>query len=412
MPSPAPLATLLADLEAAVRAGDRPGALECARRIEQRLATEAAANATLECLVRALLAELDAPRAPQERVTIKALGAERGLDPAAAEGLLYPVWFGTNRKPTQDGTGFTGERHDRITRGRAEVFIPEAHRFGETGSSFWTKLKRFDLRDDTLKLQRVTPREHAAWLAEIQQALRDAKESGDAPHALFFLHGFNVTFEDAAIRAAQIGCDLRVPGATAFFSWPSRGSVAAYPADEATIEASERAITEFLVDFAANCGAEKVHLIAHSMGNRGLLRALQRIAARAETRGKVKFGQIFLAAPDVDRDLFLDLARLYPEHSERTTLYASDGDLPVHLSAKLHDAPRAGYFKPYTVTPGVDTIAVPDFDLDLLGHGYFAQAAALLHDMYDLMRLDTSPRQRQRLVAATEGDASFWKLRL
>lgn len=108
------------------------------------------------------------------------------------------------------------------------------------------------------------------------------------------------------------------------------------------------------------------------MGNRGLLRALQRIAANAETRGKVKFGQIFLAAPDVDRDLFLELARLYPEHSEPTTLYASKDDLPVHRSATLHDAPRAGYFKPYTVTPGVDTVAVPDLDIELLGHSYFA----------------------------------------
>ena len=71
------------------------------------------------------------------------------------------------------------------------------------------------------------------------------------------------------------------------------------PADEATIEASERAITEFLIDFTTNCGAEKVHVIAHSMGNRGLLRALQRIAASAETRTRIKFGQIFLAAPDV-----------------------------------------------------------------------------------------------------------------
>jgi hypothetical protein len=77
-----------------------------------------------------------------------------------------------------------------------------------------------------------------------------------------------------------------------------------------------------------------------------------------------------------DRDLFLDLARLYPEHAERTTLYASGRDLPVHLSAKLHDAPRAGYFIPYCVAPGVDTIAVPNFDVDLLGHSYFAQAEA------------------------------------
>ena len=202
-----------------------------------------------------------------------------------------------------------------------------------------------------------------------------------------------------------------MPGATAFFSWPSRGSVTAYPADEATIEASERAITDFLVDFTANCGAEKVHVIAHSMGNRGLLRALQRIAANAETRGKVKFGQIFLAAPDVDRDLFLDLARLYPEHAERTTLYASDGDLPVHLSAKLHDAPRAGYFTPYTVAPGVDTVAVPDFDIDLLGHGYFAQAEALLHDIYDLMRHGQPPARRQRIAAEQFEGMSFWRLR-
>src|SRR5262249_32347352 len=175
-------------------------------------------------------------------------------------------------------------------------------------------------------------------------------------------------------------------------------------------EASERAITDFLVEFTSSCGAEKAHVIAHSMGNRGLLRALQRIAANAETRGKLRFGQIFLAAPDVDRDLFLDLARLYPEHAQRTTLYPSDADLPVHLSSKLHGAPRAGYFKPYTVVPGVDTVAVPDFDVDLLGHSYFAQAEALLHDIYDLLRHNKAPAQRQRITAAFDTGTAFWKI--
>ena len=37
-------------------------------------------------------------------------------------------------------------------------------------------------------------------------------------------------------------------------------------------------------------------------------------------------------------------------------------DLAVHLSWKLHDAPRAGYFVPYTVAPRVDTVAVPDLE--------------------------------------------------
>jgi len=125
-----------------------------------------------------------------------------------------------------------------------------------------------------------------------------------------------------------------------------------YPIDEATIEPSQSAITDFLVDFTTHCGAEKIHVIAHSMGNRCLLRALQRIVANAQRRSKVKFGQVFLAAPDLDRDLFLDLAHLYPEHAERTTLHSSAHDKPVHLSAKLHDAPRAGFFVPYIVAAG------------------------------------------------------------
>ncbi|NOT59860.1 MAG: hypothetical protein HOP19_06495, partial [Acidobacteria bacterium] len=94
----------------------------------------------------------------------------------------------------------------------------------------------------------------------------------------------------------------------------------------------------------------------------------------------------------------------------RTTLYTSDGDKPVHLSAQVHAAPRAGYFTPYTVAPEVDTIAVPDFDLDLLGHSYFAQAEALLHDIYDLMRHNAAPAQRQRIQAAFEEGQTFWRL--
>lgn len=422
-----PLAELLAELEAAVQSGNVYRAEMLRSMILQRLATEAAARASIERQVQALTAglgtwELSEPTrgpvsldVPLDR-DVRRSPTTRGEQPKRAvpteAGLIYPVWFGTNRKPLPEGEGFGSSRNNRITRGRVDVHVPKAHRFGETGSSFWRRLLRFDLSDDHLRVQRIETLERDDFFRELRQAQEDAARAHRRPpHALFFLHGYHVTFEDAAIRAAQLGCDLSVPGATAFFSWPSRGSVAAYPADEATIEASERAITEFLVDFAAHCGAEKVHVVAHSMGNRGLLRALQRIAANAETRGTVKFGQILLAAPDIDRDLFLDLAALYPAYSERTTLYTSRSDLPVHLSSKLHDAPRAGYFTPYTVAPGLDTIAVPDFDIDLLGHSYFAQAEAMLHDMFDLIRHGEPPEMRQRLDAVEVAGQSFWEVR-
>lgn len=89
----------------------------------------------------------------------------------------------------------------------------------------------------------------------------------------------------------------------------------------------------------------------------------------------------------------------------------SDGDKAVHLSAKLHDAPRAGYFTPYTVAAGVDTVAVPGFDIDLLGHGYFAQAEALPHDIHDLMRHSEPPARRQRLMPVFDEGKNFWRLK-
>jgi hypothetical protein len=43
------------------------------------------------------------------------------------------------------------------------------------------------------------------------------------------------------------------PGASGFFSWPSKGNIKGCPADEASIEASEHAIADFLIDFSACC---------------------------------------------------------------------------------------------------------------------------------------------------------------
>ena len=63
------------------------------------------------------------------------------------------------------------------------------------------------------------------------------------------------------------------------------------------------------------------------------------------------------------------------------------------------------------MAPGVDTVAVPDFDIDLLGHSYFAQAEALLHDIHDLMLHGKAPGKRQRISPDVHDGVAFWKLR-
>jgi esterase/lipase superfamily enzyme len=141
-----------------------------------------------------------------------------------------------------------------------------------------------------------------------------------------------------------------------------------------------------------------------------LLRAMQRILRKVQTEVGIKFGQIFLAAPDVDPDLFQGLAEAYQQLSQRTTLYVSAKDKALATSGILHDHPRVGFFPPITVVEGIDTVEVSNIDLTFLGHGYFADARDLLGDIYHLLRYNASPDDRLGLQVVQVGVRKYWKI--
>jgi esterase/lipase superfamily enzyme len=145
------------------------------------------------------------------------------------------------------------------------------------------------------------------------------------------------------------------------------------------------------------------------MGNRGLLRAIDRIASKAAVQAAVPFNQIVLAAADVDHDTFRNLAVAYQRVAKRTTMYVSAKDRAVGVSRWLHDYPRAGFTPPILVVPGIDTINVSNLDLMGFGHGYVAEARDLLQDMHRLIRNGSPPGQRFGLKkAVTEDGATYW----
>jgi esterase/lipase superfamily enzyme len=337
-------------------------------------------------------------------------GPLRDFGVAPAETPLYPLWFGTNRAlvdPSDPAQGFSGERATELRYGLCRVAVPRSHRIGSVGSAWWKRL--LTRTDDRLRLDREALRLLAAeaFWADVSRAL--AERDAGQRMGLVVIHGYNVSFEAAALRAAQIGFDLQVPGVTAFFSWPSRARLAGYTADEATIQASEKHIARFLLEFTRLSGADEVHVIAHSMGNRGLLRAVQRIVAEAGEEAGVPFGQIFLAAPDEDQEVFAELSAAYRKLARRTTLYVSAKDRAVATSMMVHDAPRVGLTPPVAVVPGIDTVEVTNVDVSLLGHGYFAEARDLLHDIHSLLIHDAPPARRLGLRPATTPDGrSYW----
>jgi esterase/lipase superfamily enzyme len=203
-----------------------------------------------------------------------------------------------------------------------------------------------------------------------------------------------------------------VDGETAFFSWASRGDVKAYVADGATIRASELHLQEFITTILDNPAAERIDILAHSMGNQALLGVMERIRQKKGTAAFNRIANIILAAPDVDIDEFRQLASVYPSVARRTTLYISSKDLALKSSGIVNDHPRAGFTPPVTIVPGIDTVEVSDIDLTVLGHGYFAEASAVLYDMFDLLKSNRGPEQRVRLAPKrTTDNREYWAIR-
>jgi esterase/lipase superfamily enzyme len=320
----------------------------------------------------------------------------------------YLVWYGTNRPPRDRADlqkGYSAERDRSVHFGTCRVYVPKSHKIGSLGSPWWNRLLTFT--DDRLKLLETVEVARATFWRQVSAQL--ASVAATERRAVIFVHGYNVSFDNAALRAAQIGFDLSIKGAMAFFSWPSQGNVRGYTIDEATIEASEGAITDFMVDFAIKSGANAVHIIAHSMGNRGVLRAVNRIAQRAQRRSQVTFGQVILAAADVDADTFRQLCAAYARVAARTTMYVSARDIAVEAARWLHGFPRAGIVPPVCIVPGIDTINVTNADLSLLGHSYVAEARDVLQDMHRLLVSGDSPEQRFGLKEKrTETGERFW----
>jgi len=288
------------------------------------------------------------------------------------------VWYGTNRKPDADRPGYTDQRDNQVHYGKLTVFVPKSHQLGSIKSPHWyyRALGKDGLEVEWEEFVRFSKDD---FVKDIRKELD--KMQKDEKVILVYIHGYNVDFEKAAIRTAQLSEDLSINGIAAFYSWPSKGDLTGYLADEATVEASEDYLYEFLyfiADKQDEMGARNVHIIAHSMGNRALLRALNRL--ETEKNGKHRFGKIFLAAPDVDSDVFKSLARVYPKIASGTTLYISPKDVAMKGEAEfIHQDLRVGY-PPVTIMEGIETVSFEGkTDLLTFGHLYYADPIVLCH---------------------------------
>jgi esterase/lipase superfamily enzyme len=320
------------------------------------------------------------------------------------DSVVVPVFYSTNRlwfSGAELHRSYGAERAD-LNFGVARVSVPLNRKLGDLPSPKWW---RFELHQNPAKhviLLELNPTPADAFLVDLQRSL----DSVDVREALVFVHGYNVSFADAALRAAQISVDLKFPGQVILYSWPSMADVRLYMADAAAVEWSTPHLETLLKTVLVHSGAERVHVIAHSMGNRPLVQVLQRLGRDALPQNAARLQQVVFAAPDVDRGVFCQFVATFANHAERLTLYASSNDVPLKLSKLLHRYPRAGDAgDDLVVIEGLDTVDASTADTSLfgLGHSYFANTRSILSDIYQLILRGESPDRRFDLAPASIG---------
>ncbi len=305
------------------------------------------------------------------------------------------------------GVTYTADR-GRLVRGICEVTVPDVHQRGVVERP---SLLRFEIHEDQ--------REHVVLISAVElsendfhQRLADTVASSPSSDLLVFIHGYNVDFQSAVRRTAQIAIDLPFEGVPICYSWPSQGTLVGYPIDENNAEWTEEHLREFLIELASQSGAKSINVVAHSMGNRPMTAVMRQISWQMNEQDPPLFDRIVLAAPDVDADRFRrDLAPALALVANQVTLYASSNDQALIASKQVHGYPRAGESGQFVVVvPGVETVDVSGIDLSLLGHSYYGDNESMLKDLYEVVRARLPAPQRALLLTRRQGEMTYWQL--
>ena len=323
--------------------------------------------------------------------------------------VLVRVFYATDRDSKESkalGTTY-GRGVSELTYGTCDVSIPRKHDKGRLEAP------------SILRLQfRRNPAEHVILSRVVKQSselfhqlVSSRADNSPTRSAFIFVHGYNVSFEEAAQRTAVLAYDLSFTGAPVFFSWPSQHRRLSYRKDERNVELAKNHLQKFLKDFLENTSAQSVYVIAHSMGSRALTHAVAALLNSDPSLGS-RVTEVILAAPDIDKKVFeMNIAPALTAPGRPVTLYASSEDLALKTSAFFNGGfPRAGDSYPSPViVPGIETIDATGMDASFDGHSYIMQSRLVIADVFALVLNRLRAAHRFGLAAVDTPSGRYWK---
>jgi len=313
--------------------------------------------------------------------------------------VSIPIYYATNRDKVGNDLKklYGGNWTKQIKYGYYLASIPETHQKGKLEQAgLIEKMKGLDFNPskyiNILKHQNLDE-------DKFHEFLFDALKSEHKDQAFIFIHGYNNTFESAALRTAQLFYDLEYKGIPIMYSWPSTGKATGYFKDGNNIEKSTELFQQFIKDVAEKNPEKKLNIIAHSMGNRLLVETISKLQ---DTHPSIKFENIIMAAPDVSKNDF-DQQHSYKvfNSANHINLYCSKKDKALNLSKVLNFERRLGLAdsKIYIKQPlkTVDVTEAGDCE-DILSHTCFAQTSQILDDLKALLNgMPTNRKEKKNI---------------
>lgn len=251
-----------------------------------------------------------------------------------------------------------------------------------------------------------------------------------SPNLLVYVHGSNNTVQRAAAQASQFRHFTGRRTVVIAFMWPSAGSLLRYLTDVANAAATVDTFARFLELLAERTDAPAIDVLAYSAGAQVTSPALARLGtprpdeSREQLRERLRLGQVYFAAPDIDTRRFTDDMKAYVDLADRVSLSVNLNDSVLRLAGIVARRSRAGRPDPGELSDEQTTFLVDasnqlHFDVisvdpnDIPGlppgsHDFWYDSPWVSGDLLVKFLLRLPPGERGLEARATRNGGRFW----
>lgn len=252
-----------------------------------------------------------------------------------AGGTVVPILVVSSRNLKPDGSLGSG-RGDTLAFGRYDVSVPPDRTPGSvTRSVFGTNPRK----DFATINNEIFPSE-ATFRSQLKAQL--LSRPAGRRSAVIFVHGYNTGYEDGLFQFAQFYKDVGLDDVPVHYSWPSAKRLLGYGYDRDSMLFARDGLQTTLRSVMA-AGADRVLIVAHSMGSMLVMETLREIAIGNDSATRKKIGGVILVSPDIDIDVFRSQVRRIGTLPKPFIVFSSKRDRVLKFAAKeIYGNPRVG----------------------------------------------------------------------